>query len=100
MDMENELTAEIVAANEEWQKARWRPVHDYSKDPTFAGAEWIEKLKRKIMRVRPLDGNVNPYGFIQNRCDAKKFFEVHPDDRLRPRHNVNEVICEHELLME
>jgi hypothetical protein len=83
----------------EWQPARLRFTHRYDEESItdFIGMDKLQKLTRKVVRVRPYPARlVSPSDLRELNCDASKFFEVHPDD-LGPEIE-GKWICEHEIL--
>jgi hypothetical protein len=60
--------------------------------------EEIAPLFRKVVRVRPIEPSAERLEIADILdCDATRFFQLHPDDRL-PEHEDIIVLCEHEVL--
>ena len=79
----------------EWQSARI--VNPHWPDNKDANDE----NRNKIVRVMAIELKDVPPGILADRqevkCDAKKFYVVHPDDQMLPL-GVVEWVCEHEVL--
>lgn len=81
----------------EWQPARIVDVHPLDNEEDRVQPEILQDLKRKVVRVRLIaDGANVPLSWRSSeKCDATKFYLIHPEDRVPGTGNI---LCEHEIL--